>query len=110
MIVKDQVPISQHAQIKVNVLEPNLPEIQSQNQTDSSNSALKEVSISGNKEVKARWARVNDEEDISNVGASGEVNSEGILEWICALESNSSLDLKLNWEVNVPKGFKWKQY
>jgi len=40
----------------------------------------------------------------------GEVNTEGFMEWICRVDASSSLDLKLGWEVSVPKGFAVQQF
>jgi len=114
LIVKDQVHISTNAQIKVNVIEPALPELQTgANKSgieNKSNAASKDVAVAGNKDVSARWCRTNEDEEM-DAGVAGlvEVNTEGLMEWICRVEPNSSLDLKLGWEVNVPKGFKWRQ-
>jgi hypothetical protein len=111
LIVKDQVPISTDAQIKVNVLEPALPEVKmgwSRPTKDiRSTIALNEVIISGNKDLRARWTRSNEDDEATQ---GSEVNAEGLMEWICRVEPNSSIELKLGWEVNVPKGFKWSQY
>jgi len=128
LIVKDQVPVSTHAQIKVMVFEPQLPEIQSSkpgggtikasssaaqgSSNSSSAAALKEVTVNGSNDVRARWARINEESDDAGANASGsggEVNTEGLVEWICKVDANTGIDLKLGWEVNVPKGFNWRQ-
>jgi hypothetical protein len=115
LIVKDQVPVSTNAQIKVNVSDPTLPELQASGgktlSDTSSSTGSKEVAISGNNNVRARWVRVNEDNDAFTDTSAGnvEVNTEGLMEWICRVEANSTLDLKLSWEVNVPKGFKWKQ-
>jgi hypothetical protein len=115
LIVKDQVPVSTNAKIKVNVLEPTLPELlagASKSGLDATSStASKEVAISGNKDVRARWVRVNEDDDAFAEASLGkvEVNMQGLTEWVCRVEASSNLDLKLGWEVNVPKGFKWKQ-
>ncbi len=97
LLVRDQVPVSNEARIKVNVSEPNMPDI-------SSGLGLKEVGVTGYKNVTARWAPVNEDEQ----GPTAEPNREGFVEWICKLEPNSSTDLVLNWEINTPKELKWK--
>jgi len=126
LVVKDQVPISTHAQIRVTVFDPQLPEVHSSkagggtikassaanaSAGSSSASALKEVVVGGNGDVRARWARTSEESEGMNVAGSngGDVNTEGLMEWICRVDANSAVDLKLGWEVNVPKGFKWRQ-
>jgi hypothetical protein len=123
LIVKDQVPTSTNEQIKVNVFEPALPELQTSGKGTSNAQAKptsgKEVVVNGykDKDVRARWARANedDEDSTSNdalnvAGLDGEVNTEGFMEWICRVDASSSLDLKLGWEVSVPKGFAVQQF
>lgn len=102
LVVRDLIPISSDARIKINVNEPaGLPEI-------GLAGAGREVAVGPNgttgKDIKARWVPVGEEDG----EGSGEPNDEGILEWICRVEAGASVDLTLNWEVNVPKDLKWK--
>jgi hypothetical protein len=99
LLVRDQVPVSHDARIKVNVAEPDMPDIPS-----GSAPGLKEVSVSNSKSAVARWAPVNEDEQ----GPFAEPNREGFVEWIVKLEPNTSIDLVLNCEISVPKELKWK--
>jgi hypothetical protein len=129
-VVKDQVPTATHAQIRVSVYEPALPEVHvskpgggggtiksssgaaQASSSSHSSAALKEVPVSANGDIRARWARINEESDGASVNVAGtgsEVNTEGLMEWVCRVDAGSGVDLKLGWEVNVPKGFMWKQ-
>jgi len=129
--VKDRVPVSTHAQIKVNVHTPALPDLQvgtgKKGVQTSSGAASKEIAVTGTESgsrnvVVARWSPANDDganeasdsvtESATSVGGkgAGPVNTEGFMEWICRnMEPGSSLDLELGWEVTVPKGMRWKQ-
>jgi hypothetical protein len=81
----------------VNVLEPTLPELQAgANKTGSdaqSNVALKEVTLPDNKDIRARWTRTNEDDESARTSGGGEVNMEGLMEWICRVDPNSSIDL-----------------
>jgi len=115
----DQVPVSTNEAIKVRVFEPSLLDIPttkgnaSKGGTDVQSIVGEEVVVDGYKEgsVRARWGRVNEDQDAIGAGAaSGEVNTQGLMEWVCRVEANSSLDLKLGWVVTVPKDFLLQQY
>jgi hypothetical protein len=98
-LVRDQVPVSHDARIKVKIAEPDMPEIPS-----GSGSGLKEVGVTGSKNAVARWAPVNEDDQ----GPFAEPNREGFVEWIVKMEPNSSIDLLLNWEISASKEVKWK--
>ena len=102
LIVKDQVPISSDARITVAVTQPALPD--RANTTDKI-TPPKEIVIRNVKggTINARWAPLNDENEV------GEANSDGFVEWICRMESSSSTDLNLSWDVTAPKGLKWSK-
>lgn len=91
LVAKDQVPISNHAQIKVNVLEPLLSDVQqvssTKSGTETRSSAAREVAVSGTKDVRARWVRANDDDsdeaadaEVSQAGHGVEVNTEGLID------------------------------
>ncbi|KAG8931697.1 hypothetical protein FRC02_002348 [Tulasnella sp. 418] len=107
LIVKEPVPISEESTLKVAVIEPK---------DLGSAKDRKEVNIS--REIKARWSfkgdgNIDDEESENVVGsmrggALGSVEDEGVLEWICQLDSGRSVDLVLAYDVSSPAGQRWE--
>lgn len=117
LIVKDVVPASSDARIKVNIIEPKGLE----EPPSASNTASKSTSNSGSNSniskavqvgpgIKARWAPTaqngsgGDTTSAENNLTDG--NVEGTVEWICQLDPGS-YDLQLAWEVVAPAGLKW---
>lgn len=97
LVVREQVPVSRDAKIKVAVLEPKGLQRGKEN-------IIKEG-------IAIRWANWKAIEggDLSNE-ASEDVDMEsaqGMLEWICNIEPSASIDLTLAWEISAPSGVEW---
>lgn len=92
LVVRDGVPHSADARIKVTVVEPReLPS----GPVSAAGVAVKEG-------VRARWVQKNDERP-----ADGDAG-DGRLEWICAIPAGGDVDLGLAWDVTSPAGMKWR--
>ena len=91
LVVRDQVPISADARVKVTVLEPKeLP--------TGPGSAQGVLTANG---VRARYAQTDDENPAeSDIG-------NGLVEWVCTVQPGANFDLNLGWEVSVPVGLRW---
>jgi hypothetical protein len=101
LILKDQVPVSEDARFKVNVLDPR--ELVTLLGTLSKNSNIstgESIAIAGFKGVRVRWAQKNED------GSGGDAGN-GVVEWICDVRASSRLDLTLSWEVSAAGGVKW---
>jgi hypothetical protein len=101
LVVRDQFPVSDDSRIKVNLVQPQLP--------DSSAGtliAMKDVVVTNIKGgvVKARWQAANEDAEVP------EANDQGFVEWVCQIQPSASLDLVTVWEVNTPKGLKWNNH
>ncbi|KAJ1548765.1 hypothetical protein HK405_015507, partial [Cladochytrium tenue] len=92
LVVRDQVPVSTDARIKVAVLEPaELP---------IGNDCAAGVVVA--RGVVARYTLKNDE-----APADGE-KGDGTVEWVCSgVASGATFDLNLAWEVTAPSGLRW---
>jgi len=97
LFIKDQVPVSENTEIKVTVLEPKdigLP------------NDRREVGVASG--VKARWAVYNRSYGESDGASPSQgVEEEGVVEWVCDIESGKVVDVSLQWDVSVPAGQRW---
>ncbi|EJD47240.1 hypothetical protein AURDEDRAFT_163847 [Auricularia subglabra TFB-10046 SS5] len=82
LVVRDCVPNSTDARIKVNVVEP------------------KELPSGG--PASAAGVAKNDERPLD--GDTG----DGTLEWICAIPAGGEVDLGLAWDITAPAGVLWR--
>ena len=112
LVVKDHVPLSEDARIKVVVTQP--PEKALGPAVPSSSPALASSSIGPggakgvdtriaqvHKNVVARWAQ-KDEEN----GGSGGSKEDGVLEWI-GTDIKDTLDIELAYEIVAPADVPW---
>lgn len=91
LIIKDHVPVSVDSELKVIVNQPkDLGEAKDR----------KEVNVATG--VKVRWAYKGQEED-----GTGGVEEEGVMEWVCDLDSGKSIDLALAYDLILPTGHTW---
>jgi hypothetical protein len=112
LLVKDQIPVSNDARIKVALVEPKVL-------AGAGKSAAAGVGVSASKGVRVRWVPKNGENNVSAKTASAssaaatandELDAEsarGMLEWVCEIEPSSNVDLVLGWEVSAPVGLDW---
>ena len=106
LIVKDQIPVSNDARIKVLLIEPS--------ELANAGKISIETSVPVSKGVRVRW--VPRDEDTSNMSAKAsskvaatneELDAEsarGLLEWVCEIDASSSVDLRVSWGVSAPVG------
>ena len=101
LLVKEQVPVSRDAKIKVNIVEPKSLS------KKGGETVLKEG-------VSVRWAsRVADEETPTVSSTTDELDmdsAQGMLEWICDIKPSTSVDLTLSWEISAPNGTIWVRH
>jgi len=95
LVLKDQVPVSDNARIKVNVLEPKDLQI-------GSKGAKETVVRQG---VKARWIQKN--ASAQSMEEGGGETGLGFIEWICEIGPDASVDVALAWDVVTPAGVEW---
>ena len=110
LLLKEQVPVSHDARIKVTLIEPRVL-------ATASKMSAASAGVQISKGVRARWLPRN--EDSNNMSAKAasaiaaaneELDAEsahGLMEWICEIEPSSSVDLVLAWEVSAPSGLEW---
>jgi hypothetical protein len=113
LVIKDQVPLSEDARIKVTVQQP--PEkvlgssgsassqLQGRDGNGSSTDATRRQSLVGEvqKGLIARWAQKKEEN-----GGSGGPKGDGVIEWVCT-DLEDSLDVELAYEVSAPHDLRW---
>ena len=95
--MKEQVPVSRDAKIKVNILQPKSLSLKGKE------TALKDG-------VSVRWASRKADEDLVDISAAEEMDvdsAQGMLEWICNIEPSASVDLTLSYEISAPDGVTW---
>lgn len=97
LIVREQIPVSRDAKIKVLLLEPKAL------QKDKEN-VLKEG-------ISVRWTnwKAVENGDLSSLSSEGldMESAQGMLEWVCTIEPSSTADLSLSWEISAPTGVEW---
>ncbi|KAH7099564.1 hypothetical protein BKA62DRAFT_709371 [Auriculariales sp. MPI-PUGE-AT-0066] len=91
LVVRDQVPVSSDARIKVTVMEPK--------ELPTGPASAQGVLVSDG--VRARHVQKNDES-----AAEGEAGN-GLLEWVCTVQAGANVDLNLSYEVSSPVGLRW---
>jgi len=92
--IVDQIPVSQDAKINVKLVSPSL------SLDASSNKASREATVSEG--VQAQWGTGDPEEeqDADSKGRDGKLN------WTCQIPEQSSVNIKLQWEVSTPANMK----
>ena len=98
--VREQIPVSSDARIKVTLLEPK----------QLTDAGKKTVSV--NEGVDVKWAQ-GDEDEVDNSPAAPDVNAEtaqGMLEWICDINPGASKDITLSYEVTSPSAVPWARH
>ena len=110
LIVRDQVPVPSHQDIKITLREPSMlmaPEAVSLMSTGKEKEKVK----AWNKEyevlkgIKASW-HLQEEEGEENVTPSGP-HYQGIIEWKGTVKAGTSVELALAWDVAAPAGLNW---
>ena len=109
LLVKDQVPVSRDARVKVNVSEPK--GLQGQG---SANGTQKGVGKLGKDGIVARWSswksEIGGEDDLEEVEDSTKLDADaaqGRMEWVCDVRPSATVDLVLSWEISAPVGVDW---
>ncbi|KAG8869797.1 hypothetical protein FRB98_002193 [Tulasnella sp. 332] len=99
LFIRDQVPVSVDSAVKVLLNAPKeLGEAKER----------KEVNVAAG--VKARWAikgREDDEDSVLSSGKASGVEEEGVVEWVCDVDSGKSIELTVAWDVIAPAGKTW---
>jgi len=92
--IVDQVPVSQDSKINVKLVSPPL------SFDTSSNKASSEVNVSDG--VQAQWGSGDpgEERESDSKGRDGKLN------WTCQIPEQSSVNVKLQWEVSMPTNMK----
>ncbi|TDL15100.1 hypothetical protein BD410DRAFT_796682 [Rickenella mellea] len=93
LLIKDQVPVSNDARIKVTVMEPK--------------ELLQAAAAWKGKKggVQARWAKGADAGE--KVEEATYESSRGVMEWVCEIGPAANVDVTLSWEVNAPEALMW---
>lgn len=102
LLLKEQIPVSRDARIKVNVLEPCTL---TTGLWTGRNAALHVMDG-----VEVHWASKredgNDDSRLSMEELTAEA-AQGIIEWVAKIEPGASLDVNLAWEVVSPAEIEW---
>lgn len=100
LIVRDQVPISEDARIKVSLIDPNEKQIGPMDSSAQSSAGLSNQAVSrGQPAVVARWAQKNED-------GTGGPKGDGVIEWICT-DVGEQLDINLSYEISAPQNLRW---
>jgi len=92
LFIKNHIPTSENAEIKVNLLEPKII---------GTAKDRRELRVASG--ITARWAFHDSDDD----NLYGGVEEEGAIEWVCEIESGKTADLSLQWDVSAPAGQRW---
>ena len=84
--IRDNIPVSQDANLVVKLITPSLPLAS----TLASSSSVPSVKVGDG--IIARWT-ITDEVNASDVG------KDGMLEWVCTIPPLGKVNLLLEWEV-----------
>ena len=128
MRVREHLPVSRNAKIKVILIEPKAlaqrigpTSAASQSMVNVANGPTGYLVSEG---LRARWVPLKEQtgDDLatggSNTGITGGKDSEeidaesaqGLLEWICEIDAGASVDVVLAYEISAPAGTNWTQY
>ena len=110
LIVRDQVPVPSHQDIKITLREPNMlmaPEAVSLMSTGKEKGRVKEWNreYEVSKGIRAKWYLQAEEDDENNTPA--DPHYQGIIEWKGIVKSGTTLELVLAWDVTAPAGLNW---
>ncbi|KAG8947132.1 hypothetical protein FRC04_010983 [Tulasnella sp. 424] len=104
LFVKDQIPVSEDADFKVNLTEPREMGLAKER---------KEVPVLPGA-VKARWAFHGDNTEESSTGSKilgsfgkGGVEEEGAIEFVCDVGVGKTIDVTVAYDVTAPAGQQW---
>lgn len=98
LILRDNVPLSEDASIKVLVHVPK--EL-------GESKGRREVNVAAG--IKARWALKEDPGNEFGTTTAGGVEDDGVVEWVCEVDTGKTVDLALVWDVIAPAGLAWSQ-
>jgi len=84
--IRDNIPVSQEANLVVKLITPSLPLAS----TLTTSSSISSVEVEDG--IIARWTVIDD----ANTSALGK---DGMLEWVCAIPALGKVNLLLEWEV-----------
>jgi len=99
LIVKDQVPTSENAQIKVRLIDPNEKQIGPMDPSPTNRSTPLVSRAQTNGGIVARWAQKNED-------GTGGPKGDGVIEWVCT-DVGEELDINLAYEVSAPQNVPW---
>ncbi|KAF9517235.1 hypothetical protein BS47DRAFT_1314494 [Hydnum rufescens UP504] len=99
LIVKDQVPTSENARIKVLLTDPNEKQIGPMDPASTNQSTPFVSRAQINDGIVARWAQKNED-------GTGGPKGDGIIEWVCT-DVGEELDINLAYEVSAPQNVPW---
>jgi len=110
LIVRDQVPVPSHQDIKVTLREPSMlmaPEAVSLMSTGKEKEKVKEWNkeYEVSKGIRARWYLQAEEEDEN--GTPSDPHYQGIIEWKGIVKAGTTVELALAWDVTAPAGLSW---
>ena len=103
--MRDHVPVSRDARIRVHVLEPKT--LATEGGGGSGVGTAR-----GAEELRARWSvgDVVTDAEAAEAGEGGDrERSQGIVEWEGKLAAGATADLTLAWEVVTSEGVEWAQ-
>ena len=125
LLVKEQLPVSLDAKVKVSIIEPKglsfpsslLPATKKLPRLGSTG----DVSVGAG--IIARWVPRDDGRDNSLLDSetmsgtttsanndTGNEAAQGLMEWVCDVAPGANIDLTLSWEIVVPSGTMWTRY
>ncbi|KAF9516192.1 hypothetical protein BS47DRAFT_1442695 [Hydnum rufescens UP504] len=99
LIVKDQVPTSENARIKVLLIDPNEKQIGPMDPSSTNQSTPFVSRAQINDGIVARWAQKKED-------GTGGPKGDGIIEWVCT-DVGEELDINLAYEVSAPQNVPW---
>lgn len=110
LIVRDQVPVPSHQDIKITLREPSMlmaPEAVSLMSTGKEKGRVKEWNreYEVSKGIRVKWYLQAEEDDENNTAS--DPHYQGIIEWKGIVKSGTTLELALAWDVTAPAGLNW---
>ena len=105
LLVRDQIPVSRDAKIKVTLLEPRA--------LADAKGKLAQLDAG----VRALWVPRDDAESAvlkSAASTTPEIDAEaaqGMIEWVCEIDAGATVNISLTWEVSAASTVAWaRQY